>query len=40
MAEALKRGEEVELPFGPLKRVHHPRQQQRGRYLNKITSIY
>lgn len=40
VAAALQRGEEVEFPFGSLKRVPHARKQQRGLFLNKITTIY
>ncbi len=40
MAAALKRGESVELPFGSLKRVRHAHRQQRGRFLNRNTTIY
>jgi nucleoid DNA-binding protein len=40
MAAALKRGEEVEAPFGYLKRVPHARKKQHGLFLNKITTIY
>jgi hypothetical protein len=39
-AAALARGEEMEFPFGSLKRVHHPHKKQQGRFLDKITTIY
>jgi hypothetical protein len=40
MAAALSRGEAVEFPFGSLQRVRHSRQQQQGRFLGKIRTIY
>lgn len=40
MKDGLKRGEEVELPFGTLKRVRQPRKPLRGWYLNRITTPY
>jgi nucleoid DNA-binding protein len=40
MTAALARGEEVEVPFGFLKRVRHKHRKQRGRFLDKITTIY
>src|SRR5580704_15690760 len=40
VAAALARGEDVEFPFGSLKRVHHPHKKQDGRFLDKITTIY
>lgn len=40
MKEALKRGEEVEWPFGTLKRVAQPRRSMRGWFLYKITTLY
>jgi nucleoid DNA-binding protein len=40
MAAALKHGEEVEFPFGSLKRVRHAHKQQQGRFLNRNTTIY
>jgi nucleoid DNA-binding protein len=40
MAAALQRGEEVEFPFGSLKRVPHAHKKQRGWFLNKLTTIY
>ena len=40
MTQALRRGEEVEFPFGTLQRVRHQRSKKRGRFLGKITTIY
>ncbi len=40
MKAALKRGEEVEWPFGSLKTVRHPRKPQRGWHLHTITTLY
>jgi nucleoid DNA-binding protein len=40
MKAALKRGEEVEWPFGSLKTVRHPRKPKRGWHLHKITTLY
>jgi nucleoid DNA-binding protein len=40
MAAALSRGEAVEFPFGSLKRIHHGRKEQRGRFLGEMRSIY
>jgi len=40
LIHALKRGEEVEFPFGSLRKVRHPRKKQRGWFLYKITTIY
>jgi nucleoid DNA-binding protein len=40
MAAALKHGEEVEFPFGSLKRVRHAHKQQQGHFLNRNTTIY
>ena len=40
MKDALKSGEEVELPFGTLKRVRHPRKPRHGWYLKRITTPY
>jgi nucleoid DNA-binding protein len=40
MKDALRRGEEVELPFGTLKRVRHSHNRTRGWFLNNITTIY
>jgi nucleoid DNA-binding protein len=40
VAAALARGEDVEFPFGSLKRVHHPHKRKEGWFLNKITTIY
>ena len=40
MAEALRRGEKVECPFGYLQRVPRRREKQRGWFLNRITTIY
>jgi nucleoid DNA-binding protein len=40
MAAALERGEEVKLPFGTLQKVRHAHQKQRGRFLNRIATIY
>jgi nucleoid DNA-binding protein len=40
MKAALKRGEEVEWPFGSLKTVRHPRKPKRGWHIRKITTLY
>jgi hypothetical protein len=40
VAAALTRGEEMEFPFGSLKRVLYPHKKQQGRFLGKITTIY
>jgi hypothetical protein len=40
MAAALARGEDMEFPFGSLKRVHHPHKRKDGWFLGKITTIY
>jgi len=40
MTEALRRGEEVEFPFGTLQRVRHKHSKTRGWFLNRITSTY
>lgn len=40
IAAALSRGEDVEFPFGCLKRVRHAHRQQQGRFLNQDTTIY
>lgn len=40
MRDALKRGEEVEWPFGSLKKVPQPRRPLRGWYLKRITTLY
>jgi len=40
MAAALARGEGVELSLGTLKRVAHRHREQRGWYLNRITTTY
>ena len=40
MAAALSRGEAVEFPFGSLKRIHHGRKEQRGRFLGEMRCIY
>ena len=39
-AAALARGEDVEFPFGSLKRVHHSHKEKHGWFLNKIRTIY
>ena len=40
VAAALGRGEDVESPFGSLKRVNHPHKQKEGWFLGRITTIY
>jgi hypothetical protein len=40
MRDALKQGEEVEWPFGSLKKVRQPRKPLRGWYLKRITTLY
>jgi len=40
MKAALKRGEEVEWPFGSLRTVRHARKPKSGWYLHKITTVY
>lgn len=40
MTQALKRGEEVEFPFGTLRRARHQHAKKRGWFLDKITTIY
>ncbi len=40
MTEALKRGEEVEFPFGTLRRVGHQHRKKRGWFLERIMTIY
>lgn len=40
MTQALKRGEEVEFPFGTLRRVRHQHRKKRGWFLEKIMTIY
>jgi hypothetical protein len=40
VAAALARGEDVESPFGSLKRVHHPHKKKEGWFLDRITPIY
>ena len=40
MKQALKQGEEVEWPFGSLKKVHQPQKPNRGWFLHKITTTY
>jgi nucleoid DNA-binding protein len=40
MGRALRRGEDMEFPFGRLKRVRLGRRKQRGRFLNRIKTIY
>ena len=40
VAAALMRGEDVEFPFGSLRRVHHLHKKQQGLFLNKITTTY
>jgi nucleoid DNA-binding protein len=40
VAAALARGEDMEFPFGSLKRAHHPRKMKVGWFLGKITTIY
>jgi nucleoid DNA-binding protein len=40
VAAAIARGEDVEIPFGSLKRVHHPHKKKDGWFLGKITTIY
>ena len=40
MAEALKRGENVEFPLGTLRRVRHQRPKRRGWFLERIMTIY
>jgi hypothetical protein len=39
-AAALARGEDVEYPFGSLKRVHHPHKKKDGLFLGRIMTIY
>ena len=40
VAATLARGEEVEFPFGSLKRVHHPHMKTDGWFLGRNTTIY
>jgi hypothetical protein len=40
ITQALRRGEEVEFPFGALRRVRHQHAKTRGWFLDKITSTY
>jgi hypothetical protein len=40
VAAALARGEDVESPFGSLKRTHHPHKKKDGWFLDRITTIY
>ena len=40
MTEALRRGEEVEFPFGTLQRVRHQHPKTRGWFLDRLTSTY
>ncbi len=40
MAAALNRSEAVEFAFGSLKKIRHAHKQQRGRLLNRNTTIY
>ena len=40
VAAALARGEDVESPFGSLKRVHHPHKKTDGWFLGRNTTIY
>ncbi|HUD54173.1 MAG TPA: hypothetical protein VMR02_03025 [Terracidiphilus sp.] len=40
VAAALAHGEDVEFPFGSLKRVHHLHKRKQGWFLGKITTIY
>jgi ribosomal protein L21E len=40
VAAALARGEDVEFPFGSLKRVHHPHKKYDGWFLGRIATIY
>jgi len=40
MAAALARGEDVEFPFGSMKRVHHPHKEKDGWFLGRNTTIY
>jgi len=40
MTEALRRGEEVEFPFGTLRRVRHQHSKTRGWFLDRLTSTY
>ena len=37
---ALARGEDVEFPFGSLKKVHHPHKKTDGWFLGRNTTIY
>jgi hypothetical protein len=40
VAAALARGEDVEFPFGSMKRVHHPHKKKDGWFLGRITTVY
>jgi hypothetical protein len=40
VAVALARGEDVEFPFGSLKRVPHPHKKKEGWFLGRMTTIY
>jgi len=40
MTQALRRGEEVEFPFGTLQRVRHKHRKKRGWFLDKIITTY
>src|ERR1022692_1844259 len=40
VAAALTRGEDVEFPFGFLKRVQHPHKKKEGWFLGRIATIY
>ena len=40
VAAALARGEDVEFPFGSLKRVHHSHMKTDGWFLGRNTTIY
>ena len=40
MTQALRRGEEMEFPFGTLQRVRHFHRKQRGKFLGKTKTIY
>jgi hypothetical protein len=40
VAAALAGGDDVEFPFGSLKRVHLPHKKQHGRLRGRVTTIY
>ncbi len=40
VSAALARGEDVEFPFGSLRRIHHPHKKKDGWFLGKTTTIY